>query len=73
MSLSKNDIIIIIQLRIMEKFKVGDIVFLKIAENIKIVVTYAVDESFQGVYLCPLSQELKQTLKMPMAAAIKVE
>lgn len=57
----------------MENFKVGDIVYLKIAENIKIVVTSVTDNGFQGVYLCPLTQELKHTLKIPMAAAIKVE
>lgn len=57
----------------MEKLKVGDIVYLKIAEDLRIVVTSVKDDGFQGVYLCPLTQELKQTLKMPMAAAIKVE
>lgn len=57
----------------MEKFKVGDIVCLKIAENLRIVVTNVKNEKFQGVYFCALTQELKTTPTMPMTAAIKAE
>ena len=56
----------------MEKFKVGDIVYLKIAENLKII-THVKDENFQGVYFCSLTQEFKTTPMMPMTTATKAE
>lgn len=57
----------------MEKLKVGDIVSLKIAEKLKIVVTNVKDENFQGIYLCPLSQDFKTIPMMPMTVAVKAE
>ncbi len=57
----------------MEKLKVGDIVCLKIAENLRIVITHVKDENFQGVYFCSLTQEFKTTPMMPMTTATKTE
>lgn len=57
----------------MEKLKVGNIVCLKIAENIKIVITNVKDDNFQGVYFCSLTQEFKTTPMISMTVAIKAE
>lgn len=57
----------------MENLKVGDIVYVKSAKDLHIVVSHIKGEEFQGVYFSSYSQEFKTTPMMSVKVAVKVE
>ena len=57
----------------MKNLKIGDVVNIRIVDNLQIVVTNIKDEKFQGVYFNSITQEFKTTPMMPINIAIKVE
>ena len=57
----------------MENLKIGDVVNIRIVDNLQIVVTNIKEDIFQGVYFNSITQEFKTTPMMPISIAIKVE
>lgn len=46
----------------MKNLKIGDVVNIRIVDNLQIVVTNIKDEKFQGVYFYSITQELEPLL-----------
>lgn len=57
----------------MNNLEIGDIVNIRIVDNLQIVVTNIKEEKFQGVYFDSSTHEFKTTPMMPIKIANKVE
>lgn len=57
----------------MENLKEGDIVNIRISDDLKIVVTHVKDNKFQGVYFNSFTHEFHATPMLPIKIVIKVK